>query len=243
MCGLLAVSLAALAVKKQLARPDSREASPQAIKREVPLARTQAPARPGIPPAGQPRAAVQARLQESTRTLPTPPSSRQPDAPAVLSHAAQGPAQQPGHSSAARKAAPAIPPSGGALPPANFQAPAGAPASRQASANVNTEVPSAAEPVALELDPGVPVPAALLPAGGENRSPAVAAAQQQIADSFVRDVDAALNQPETPAGDAAVNDAYYDSLTRANELYRALHGDEAFNKKTMQATMEAQAEK
>jgi hypothetical protein len=92
----------------------------------------------------------------------------------------------------------------------------------------------------LEVEPGVPVPAALLEPEVGSQSPTVAAAQQQIADSFVQEVDNALGQPESPAGAAAVNESYYDSLTRANELYRALYGDQAYTNKTMQATLEAQ---
>lgn len=95
----------------------------------------------------------------------------------------------------------------------------------------------------MELDPGVPVPAALLEPEAGSQSPTVAAAQQQIADSFVQQVENALNQPESPAGDAAVNETYYDSLTQANELYRALYGDQAYNQKTMQATLEAKTGK
>jgi hypothetical protein len=99
---------------------------------------------------------------------------------------------------------------------------------------------SGAEAYELELDPGVPLPAALLQPDAGSQSPTVAAAQQQIADSFVQEVDNALGQPESPAGAAAVNETYYNSLTRANELYRALYGDQAYNAKTMQATLEAQ---
>jgi len=84
----------------------------------------------------------------------------------------------------------------------------------------------------------VPVPAALVAPEG-NQTPAAAAAQQQIADSFVQAVDATLSDPATSNNDAAVNEAYYDSLTRANELYRALYGDEAYNRQTMKATLEA----
>ena len=83
------------------------------------------------------------------------------------------------------------------------------------------------------------MPAALLPTEGGSQPPTVAAAQQQIADSFVQSVDNALSQPATANNDAAANQAYYDSLASANEQYRALYGDEAFNQKTMQASLEA----
>lgn len=99
---------------------------------------------------------------------------------------------------------------------------------------------SNADPGALELDPGVPVPAALLTLQ-EKLPPTVAAARQQLADSFVQDVNAALNQPGIGNNDAAVGKSYYQSLSRANEQYRALFGDAAYNQEGMRATMEAQA--
>ncbi len=100
-------------------------------------------------------------------------------------------------------------------------------------------MPPVASAELLELDPGVPVPAALLEPEEGGQPPTVVAAQQQIADSFVQQVENALSQPESPAGNAAVNESYYDNLTHANELYRALYGDQAHNQKTMQATLEA----
>jgi len=121
------------------------------------------------------------------------------------------------------------------------QSPTVAAAQQQATPSVNPVALSGTEPATLELDPGVPVPAALLPAEGESQSPTVAAAQQQIADSFVQEVDNALSQPETANSDEAASEAYYDSLTSANELYRALYGDQAYNNRTMQATLESQA--
>jgi len=96
--------------------------------------------------------------------------------------------------------------------------------------------------VELEVEPGVPVPAALLEPEAGNQSPTVAAAQQQIADSFVQEVDNALGQPESPAGAAAVNKRYFDALTQANEQYRALYGDQAYNHQTMKAILEAKSE-
>ncbi len=96
---------------------------------------------------------------------------------------------------------------------------------------------------ALELDPGVPAPAALMAAPQGNVSPTVAAAQQQLADSFVQNVNDALSQPAAGSSDDAASQIYYDSLTTANEQYRALYGDAAYNQNTMQATLEAQAGK
>ena len=91
----------------------------------------------------------------------------------------------------------------------------------------------------LELAPGVAVPAALLPSGEESSSPIVAEAQERIVDSFVQDLQNVLADPLSAPSDAKVNDTYFNSLNNANEQYRALYGDAAFNQKTMQATMEA----
>ena len=91
----------------------------------------------------------------------------------------------------------------------------------------------------LELAAGVAVPAALLPAGEESSSPIVTEAQERIVDSFVQDLQNVLADPLSAPSDARVNDTYFNSLNNANEQYRALYGDAAFNQKTMQATMEA----
>jgi hypothetical protein len=91
----------------------------------------------------------------------------------------------------------------------------------------------------LELAPGVAVPAALLPAEEESSSSIVAKAQERIVDSFVQDLQNVLADPLSAPSDAQVNDTYFNSLNNANEQYRALYGDAAFNQKTMQATMEA----
>jgi hypothetical protein len=91
----------------------------------------------------------------------------------------------------------------------------------------------------LELAPGVAVPAALLPAEEESSSSIVAKAQERIVDSFVQDLQNVLADPLSAPSDAQVNDTYFNSLNKANEQYRALYGDAAFNQKTMQATMEA----
>ena len=100
---------------------------------------------------------------------------------------------------------------------------------------------SNADPGVLEVDPGVPVPAAALPPPQGNQSPAAAAAQQHIADFFVQDVNAAINQPGTT--DAAASQAYYNALTKANDQYRALYGDAAYNQAGIKAAKEAQAAK
>ena len=98
---------------------------------------------------------------------------------------------------------------------------------------------SGSDSMEWELAPGVPVPAALLPAEEESPSPIVVQAQERIADSFVQDLQNVLADPLSAPSDAKVNDTYFNSLNNANEQYRALYGDAAFNQKTMQATMEA----
>lgn len=98
---------------------------------------------------------------------------------------------------------------------------------------------SGSDSMELELAPGVPVPAALLPAEEETSSPIVAEAQERIVDSFVQDLQNVLADPLSAPSDGKVNDTYFNSLNNANEQYRALYGDAAFNQKTMQATMEA----
>lgn len=90
----------------------------------------------------------------------------------------------------------------------------------------------------IELAPGVPAPAALMPADG-TLPPAAAAAQQHIADSFVEGVHAAINQPGTT--DAAAGKIYDQSLSAANEQYRALFGNAAYNSASVKAGIDAQA--
>ena len=99
---------------------------------------------------------------------------------------------------------------------------------------------AASEPGAIELDPGVPAPVALMPSQ-ENQSPIAAAAQQQLADSFVQEVNAALSQPGTT--EAAASDSYFNALEKSNEQFRALYGNEAYNSVGMQAALEAQTGK
>ena len=138
---------------------------------------------------------------------------------------------------------------------ATYSPVAGIPAIDRPRANVATSAGSPASPLKLptvppagfsgsdsmewELAPGVPVPAALLPAEEESPSPIVVEAQERIADSFVQELQNVLADPLSAPSDAQVNETYFNSLNKANEQYRALYGDAAFNQKTMQATMEA----
>ena len=122
---------------------------------------------------------------------------------------------------------------------ANAATSAGFPASPLKLPTVPPAGFSGSDSMEWELAPGVPVPAALLPAGEESPSPIVAEAQERIADSFVQDLQNVLADPLSAPSDAQVNDTYFNSLNKANEQYRALYGDAAFNQKAMQATMEA----
>ena len=124
-------------------------------------------------------------------------------------------------------------------PRANAATSAGSPASPLKLPTVPPAGFSGSDSMEWELAPGVPVPAALLPAGEERSSPIVAEAQDRIVDSFVQDLQNVLADPLSAPSDAKVNDTYFNSLNNANEQYRALYGDAAFNQKTMQATMEA----
>jgi hypothetical protein len=105
------------------------------------------------------------------------------------------------------------------------------------SSNSNSETLNA-DPGAIELEPGVPAPAALMPPE-KSLPPMVAAAQQQLADSFVQDVNASPNQPGM--SDATASDIYDKSLSAANEQYRALFGDAAYNSANIKAGIDAQA--
>ena len=162
----------------------------------------------------------------------TTPSPRAPDTSVSSSQVSLGQSQPPSTISystdvpvADRPRSYRPPPNSSHVPPATF-------------ANVNLNG-SPADSIELEIAPGVPVPAALLPADGESPSPIVAAAHQRIADSFVQDLETVLADPLSALRDAQVNDTYFNSLNNANEQYRALYGEAAFNLKTMQATMEA----
>ncbi|MCX8496636.1 MAG: hypothetical protein ORN51_10680 [Akkermansiaceae bacterium] len=119
---------------------------------------------------------------------------------------------------------------------------------------------------AIQLAEDVRLPAALMPHQTANESPAVTAARIAIGERFYRElqeiaanqtpVEAAVQAPadadvQAPVDatvqapvDAAVTTVIHQSratenaLRRANEEYRALFGDEAFNRKTMDTHLE-----
>jgi hypothetical protein len=106
----------------------------------------------------------------------------------------------------------------------------------------------------VELPPGVQAPAVLVqdapqpsqtqPADQENRAPSEGqkAAQQQIANQFANDLaKAAADGTATGTADGTSVDAaaWAAAQQRADEHYRLLFGDDAYNQKTIQAAREA----
>lgn len=180
------------------------------------------------PPVSHPLNRPVASSQATYGNSPSPSIAlhRQPESPAAYAGA---PGQQPKVSS--NKPVSSSPVSSGKKT-----------APSQAPANLPTSPSSAvpADATAFELEPGVPVPAALLPPSSP-QTPEVAAAQQQIADDFLETVETAINQPQASTSEDVPSEIYYDSLTLANEHYRAMYGNDAFNSTTTQAVMEAQS--
>jgi hypothetical protein len=118
---------------------------------------------------------------------------------------------------------------------------------------------------AIQLADDVRLPAALMPHDTSKESPVVAAARAAIGDRFYRELQEiaakdSVTDPATKdsaakdsaAKDSAAKDsaaepttvvihqspATENALKRANEEYRALFGDEAFNRKTMDTQLE-----
>ncbi len=103
---------------------------------------------------------------------------------------------------------------------------------------------------AIQLAEDVRLPAALMPHQTANESPAVTAARIAIGERFYRELqeivanqapaDAAVQAPVDAAATTVIHQsrATENALRRANEEYRALFGDEAFNRKTMDTHLE-----
>jgi len=103
---------------------------------------------------------------------------------------------------------------------------------------------------AIQLAEDVRLPAALMPHQTANESPAVTAARLAIGERFYRElqeivanqaqVDATVQTPVDAAATTVIHQsrATENALRRANEEYRALFGDEAFNRKTMDTHLE-----
>lgn len=96
--------------------------------------------------------------------------------------------------------------------------------------------PPAVGPVVIELDPGVPVPTALLESESALPAP-VAAAKAAIARDFQREVIETAGHPGTPR--QAVNDTWSAATVRANARFRAIFGEEAANRWQIEAAKEA----
>jgi hypothetical protein len=105
---------------------------------------------------------------------------------------------------------------------------AGAPVGTSPSGGGSSAVPIATDGIIYEIDPGVKAPVAL--AGiGEPLTPQKAAAVEQI----VREFDQAVE-----AG-GGTEEAWEAARRAADERYRLLFGDEAFNQKTLREAREA----
>lgn len=91
-------------------------------------------------------------------------------------------------------------------------------------------------PLAMELDRGVQLPAAMVQTG-DPMTPAQAAAKQQITDSFARAIN---NAAANSAGDpSAVPSAWSQAQADANARYHLLYGDTAYNRASVAAGIEA----
>lgn len=102
--------------------------------------------------------------------------------------------------------------------------------------------PSMAMPPAVRLADDVRLPAALIPDAEANLTPAVTAATAEIGNTFYRELqETANNNTSNQEADTATifNDPNTEqALTRADEQYRALFGDEDYNRKTAESHIE-----
>jgi len=91
-------------------------------------------------------------------------------------------------------------------------------------------------PLAMELDRGVQLPAAMVQTA-DPMTPAQAAAKQQITDSFAREINkAAADSANDPS---AVPIAWSKAQADANARYHLLYGDAAYNRASVAAGTEA----
>jgi len=91
----------------------------------------------------------------------------------------------------------------------------------------------------VEVGPGIALPAAFLP-GDEALSPELAKLKAGIAQEFEREIaDALSEQTDAPQH---IEDIYSAAKSRADERFRQLFGDEAFNHYAARAAREAAAE-
>jgi hypothetical protein len=105
---------------------------------------------------------------------------------------------------------------------------AGAPVGTTLAGGGSSTAPLATDGFVYEIDPGVKAPVAL--AGtGEPLPPPQAAAIEQIGRDFDRAVEAG----------GGTEEAWESARKAADERYRLLFGDEAFNQKTLREAREA----
>lgn len=94
----------------------------------------------------------------------------------------------------------------------------------------------------LELDRGIKVPAAVLD-NNEPLAPAQAKAKDLVAAEFAEDIIEAQEQPAANEPSAKRSDiseaAWQEAQRKADERYRAMFGDAAYNRASMQAAQEA----
>lgn len=97
-------------------------------------------------------------------------------------------------------------------------------------------------PLILDLEPGVKVPAAVLD-NNQPLAPAQAKAKDLVTEQFADEIANASEQPTANKPSNAASDvseaAWLQARRKADERYRALLGDEAYNRATMQASLEA----
>lgn len=96
-----------------------------------------------------------------------------------------------------------------------------------------------AETPVWELPPGVKAPAAFYETG-ENGNPATVAANEQIAQSFEEEV--LSESSSTSEGNTETSSGKWNAaVKRADELYRTLFGDAAYNSRGLQSAADAQS--
>lgn len=97
-------------------------------------------------------------------------------------------------------------------------------------------------PMILELDPGVRAPAAVLE-NTEALSPGQSKAKAIVAAEFAEEISKAVEEPSTsqqPDATPGVDEAAWVQAQReADERFRALFGDAAYNRASMQAAQES----
>jgi hypothetical protein len=185
-----------------------------------------------------PLAAKQPRSDDSPARLSTPAALAGQVAPTTTKQAQNAPASASPVTPDASNTATAAPMSTSTHP---------APSAVALSANPADPVQrnSANDSVEVELSPGVQVPAVFLD-DGEDMTPSQQEAAQNIADNFSREIGKAVagatHAGANPAG-PSLDNAWFSAKNRADEQYRALFGNDAYNRKSVEAGIEAVSSK